>query len=299
MKPIADYPVTFGYGATSLPYSKAAPHRGNDRAAATGTPVIVGGVQIGLVGATGWAIGSHLHAQAGTDFFAQQTIDPTGHEFKGGEVVHTGTASQWGNYVIVQNTSGIFVVYAHLSKITTTTGTVLNVMQGGTNMRIGAGDNWRWRFNRLHRQLVRNGDMPDAVFKSIVGQDAWKIVESWSDHPEANRLTQLQELGEAAEKQLWATRVMAAEKAHRDTVKIVADLRSAIENTAAKTKAEKDGLIMQLANLTENLAVTQDKYEAAKKKAELNKPPEHKEVNLNVSADTRNWIEKLISLFRR
>lgn len=135
MNTAKDYPVTFGYGAyDGVYYTKARPHRGNDRPTPTGTPVIVGGVQIGLTGATGLTAGPHLHAQAGSDFFAQQTIDPTGHEFKGGKVVHTGTASQWGNYVIVQNTSGIFVVYAHLSKITTTVGTVLNVTQGGTNM---------------------------------------------------------------------------------------------------------------------------------------------------------------------
>jgi hypothetical protein len=64
-------------------------------------------------------------------------------------------------------------------------------------------DNWRWRFNRLHHQLVRNGDMPDPVFQSIVGSDAWTVVESWSDHPEADSLIHWQELGELAEKDDW------------------------------------------------------------------------------------------------
>lgn len=67
--------------------------------------------------------------------------------------------------------------------------------------------NWKWRFNRLHHQLVRNGDMSDAVFKSIVGQDPWTVVEQWSSHREADQLIADQVLGEKARKENWAKQI--------------------------------------------------------------------------------------------
>ena len=70
-------------------------------------------------------------------------------------------------------------------------------------MKIGSGDNWYWRFNRFHHQLVRNGDLPREVFNGIIGLDAWKVLESWSDHPEANQLIKWQEIGERADKDKW------------------------------------------------------------------------------------------------
>lgn len=78
---------------------------------------------------------------------------------------------------------------------------------GNTVATIGSQSNWRWRFNRLHRQLVRNADMSDAVFKSIVGKDAWTIVESWSSHPESDQLIADQVLGEKARKENWAKQI--------------------------------------------------------------------------------------------
>ena len=72
---------------------------------------------------------------------------------------------------------------------------------------IGKESNWRWRFNRLHRQLVRNADVGDAVFNSIVGKDAWKVVEDWSSHPEADLLIADQVLGERARKENWAKQI--------------------------------------------------------------------------------------------
>ena len=38
---------------------------------------------------------------------------------------------------------------------------------GNTVATIGSQSNWRWRFNRLHRQLVRNADMSDAVLRVL------------------------------------------------------------------------------------------------------------------------------------
>jgi hypothetical protein len=72
---------------------------------------------------------------------------------------------------------------------------------------IGKESNWRWRFNRLHRQLVRNADVGDATFNSIVGKDAWKVVEDWSSHPESDLLIADQVLGERARKENWAKQI--------------------------------------------------------------------------------------------
>lgn len=74
---------------------------------------------------------------------------------------------------------------------------------GEDEVKIGSGENWYWRFNRFHHQLVRNADLPRSVFNQIVGLDAWKVLESWSDHPEANQLIKWQEIGERADKDKW------------------------------------------------------------------------------------------------
>lgn len=77
------------------------------------------------------------------------------------------------------------------------------LLKGDTEVKIGSQSNWRWRMNRLHRQLVRNADLSDSVFKSIVGKDAWKIVENWSSHAESDQLLKDQVLGEKARKGNW------------------------------------------------------------------------------------------------
>ena len=74
---------------------------------------------------------------------------------------------------------------------------------GDDEVKIGSGENWYWRFNRFHHQLVRNGDLPREVFNAIVGQDAWKVLEQWSDHPEANQLIEWQKIGQQASKDRW------------------------------------------------------------------------------------------------
>lgn len=79
----------------------------------------------------------------------------------------------------------------------------------GDEVKIGSGENWYARFNRLHHQLVRNGDLPRSVFNAIVGQDAWKVIESWSDHPEANQLIKWQEIGQVAQRDKWDQQIYA------------------------------------------------------------------------------------------
>jgi hypothetical protein len=113
---LKDYPITFPYGATSAPYSATRPHRGNDRAAPLGTPIVIGDTTIGLVGSTGLSSGSHCHTQAGTDKACQDTFNPSPLEFKGGTVVNTGFGSEWGKFVTIQ-VGKEFITYAHMSEI--------------------------------------------------------------------------------------------------------------------------------------------------------------------------------------
>ena len=130
-----DYPVWFGYGAfDGTYYTRNASHRGNDRACPEGTPLIIGSTVIGRTGNTGWTSGAHLHTQAGYDEWCQQTVDPTPYDFQPGTVVHTGNASQWGNYIIIRTDSGIYICYAHLSAIYAHDGQRVN---GATNQSTG------------------------------------------------------------------------------------------------------------------------------------------------------------------
>lgn len=115
--------------------------------------------------------------------------------------------------------------------------------------KIGKENNWRWRFNRLHHQLVGNWDMSDATFKAIIGNDAWTQVEQWSDHSNANQSIEDQRLGELARKDKWQKQIY--------------DLQAQVKSLGARpTKAQLDAA-NKLAN---ELKASAD---AAKKEAEL------------------------------
>lgn len=113
-------------------------------------------------------------------------------------------------------------------------------------VKIGSENNWRSRFNRLHRQLVRNGDMSDEVFRSIVGKDAWSVVQNWSDHSESSKLLQLQELGELAQKDSWQQQIYDLQKGLANANQALANAQtSGAENTKEleKVRAENTSLI--------------------------------------------------------
>lgn len=120
VKTLIDYPVSYLYGATSPPYSPSHPHRGSDIAAPSGTPIVIAGTVIGLVGMTGAADGYHCHIQAWIGNVAN-TRDPGPYAFQPGTVVNTGTASEWGNFVTI-DVNGVNVTYAHLSQVNVQTG---------------------------------------------------------------------------------------------------------------------------------------------------------------------------------
>lgn len=130
MKALHEYRVSYPYGATSPPYSKSRPHRGNDRAAPCGTPVVIGRTQIGVVGTTGRSSGCHTHTQAGTDLGCQKTFNPTPLEFKPGKVVNLRTTNtgDWGKFITLK-VGTKYITYAHLSRVGARVGQVIKAPQ--------------------------------------------------------------------------------------------------------------------------------------------------------------------------
>lgn len=166
MSDASTYPVSFPYGATSAPYSPAAPHRGDDRPCPSGTPVMLAGVQIGLTGATGKVTGAHLHIQEWKGNYAA-TRKPQ-NSFKPGVVVNVdpeGTQGDgsFGKFITVQTSDGWNDSYCHLSQI--------NVQVGD---RIG-GDMWnitKEQIDDISRKT--NGKLPgtDFNYAHFTGQSA-------------------------------------------------------------------------------------------------------------------------------
>lgn len=123
-----NYPVNFPYGATSAPYSRLHPHRGDDRACPSGTPIVIGSTTIGLTGATGKVIGAHLHIQEWKGDYAN-TRKPQ-NAFKTGVVTNidpNGTQGDgsFGKFITIRSVDGWSDSYCHLSEINVKVGQVL------------------------------------------------------------------------------------------------------------------------------------------------------------------------------
>lgn len=268
-----DYSVTFGFGAyDGVFYSKEHPHRGNDRPTPTGTPIVIGNTTIGLTGATGLVSGPHLHTQAGNDFYAQNPFNPTGHEFKAGTVVQTGTASEWGNYIIIKS-GDVYVVYAHLSKINVRTGQ-------GVGMATSASEVTEVYEQNLFRKPDPNG------LKTWMGKDPLTVRRGVSRSGEAKTMHK-----KAKEALVEVKKIPSLEAAIADKDKLLAQIRADAESVQGALKedlAKANDRIIELAK--ENETIKEDLEEALK-------PVDEKEVVRNVFS--RAWQRILDWLFNK
>lgn len=131
MASIADYPISFPFGATSAPYSPSKPHHGDDRAAPSGTPIIVSGKNIGLVGSTGFSSGPHLHVDKNPNYPATSGyVKPTNPFSITGKVVFAGDAGTAGRMTVIK-TADAYWRFLHQSQINVKAG---DIIQGGTIM---------------------------------------------------------------------------------------------------------------------------------------------------------------------
>lgn len=220
-----DYAVSFPYGATSAPYSASSPHRGNDRACPSGTPVIVGDTTIGWTGMTGWATGPHLHTQAGTDLYCQNTFNPGGLEFQPGAVAAKGWATQWGNYVIVK-TSGGYICYAHLQQTNVNVGQVINgSITGGTTVETIKSMYWRL----LGREADQSGI---DTYSFAASQKGWEFVyNDLKNSPEGQRDWDRRNPSRVAslEQQLAAVQVALANEQAKPPREIIKEVEKIVE----------------------------------------------------------------------
>lgn len=155
-----DYEVNLPYGATSAPYSRLHPHRGNDRPCPAGTPVVIGGTTVGLTGATGYVIGAHLHIQEHTAGDYANTRKPQ-NEFKGGTVIGVYPNSlgdgTFGKFIDIQTDDGWVDSYCHLSQINVQVGQKVGAMSDSSIsesetdvLRIGHSEAGGWDLNEVH-----------------------------------------------------------------------------------------------------------------------------------------------------
>lgn len=131
---------------------------------------------------------------------------------------------------------------------------VENIQKVSDDVIIGTGDNWRWRMNRLHHQLVGNWDMGDDTWNAIKGQEVWRVIESWSDHNNANQLLEDQVIGERARVDNWPKQIY-------DLQALAADLDK------RPTQAQLDTLNAKMTDLTNSKVLAQQEAQKAVEEA--------------------------------
>ena len=161
MKTAKDYPVSFPYGATSSPYSKTNPHKGEDRAMPLGTPVVVNGTKIGEAGTTGKSTGVHVHVQK----VLGKVLNPKGAGFDislPAVVYQTGYRSDIGNYVRIRDAKGVEWSYFHMNKVMVKKGQIIE------------GD-----------EMLTNKDHLKALTRQFLGKDPSKDLLKYIGKPYA------------------------------------------------------------------------------------------------------------------
>ena len=181
MSDLRDYPVNFPFGATSSPYSASKPHHGEDRAAPFGTPVIVGGTTVGLVGSTGYSTGNHCHIDKNTGTY----VNPSDWvNIKEGTVTFAGANGTAGNQVSVQ-ANGATYRFLHLSSILVSVGDKI----GEKKMDTAAGE--QLFLTGLHHDAPDraaaaqwNGRSPTDAIASLRNYAEWQqLSQRLQDYP--------------------------------------------------------------------------------------------------------------------
>lgn len=111
-----DYLISFGYGATTPPYSLLHPHKGEDRKMPLRTPIKVNGTLVGYAGSTGESTGVHTHTQKINN---SRVENPQGGGFDVPQpttVVSTGFNDEIGNFVRYMDASGVTWSIFHMDE---------------------------------------------------------------------------------------------------------------------------------------------------------------------------------------
>lgn len=145
----------------------------------------------------------------------------------------------------------------------------VKVVEGG-DMVVGSGDNWYHRLNKLHEQTIGR-PLDRKVFNQFVGKDLLYVIETFSDHPEANTAQNWQNVGKIAVKDKWDQQIYALQ----DQVKALG---------SRPTKEERDALLAQVEELTKS----------------LEKAENEKSEDTILLDEAGNWLTKLWNrLFKR
>ena len=163
-----------------------------------------------------------------------------------------------------------------------------NIPKEETMPKIQNTPNWKARFWKIHHMFIP-WDMSDEVFGSIVGQEAWTVVENWNDHPGVEEQLKNIAIGKLARQDNWEDQI------HR----LVAQVN---ELSKRPTQEQLDALTKQAADLQASAkaaseAATTAKADAQAKADELAKN-EASQAEAKKTAD--NFLTALInSIFNK
>lgn len=159
MRDIWSYGVKYPYGYSEAYGSKF--HIGEDWTVTDGRrdiPVTVNGTTIGIAGTTGDSTGIHTHVGR---YVGGKHTPPQGQgaSLSSPVVLDTGYDASNGNYVRIQDSSGVVWVYLHLSQI--------NVVKG---QAIG-GDMSQTDIDNLYKILDQTNKNLDALYTIVNNND--------------------------------------------------------------------------------------------------------------------------------